>query len=581
LEAILETETQETTTDQPFTTTDKPPAKEAKQRQPKAKHFPRPPKFDCNPDQFFKYWQNLPQECLDRCAVYVYATWPVLDHLQVLSPADRELIRLKKRAKPVTNIAKPDRPFDSDDWEMEILHRWGSGNYHFKLNDVGAKGFSELVPKSICMCNVTRLENPEYPPVRDIRIIDMSHPDNQSYIAKLRMQGVRFPGDEIESTIQKEDDEMANIAAVEKLADTVVQMTRDNQADRNRTAPAAAAPDVQGLAGAKAVESVAEGAKQGMAIISEAVKTANEMQAKAQDPRQYIKDMHEMVSMMQPATQKESGGDSAILAMMKMQHETHMAEMRAMNERLAASEMRSQTLVDKLISKPADEPSKRPRGLVEELKALNDIKDTLREFIGDGDGGAGDIPWWGGAIMKGLEVLPGAVTNFMSNLAVARTGQGQPVPPVETEVEDDEPAQIEPAKPTGPDAMIIDVLSKLKDPIVQALANGTPGSDFAAALIHESKNEQLYKFLSAQGKAGLFTIMMKHPDLWRETRPYSQRLEKFADEFLDSEKVKQTLEIGRAAQPKPNGAPGRVIIDPITGQGVKTEGTKINRPPAA
>jgi hypothetical protein len=547
------------------------PKKPPKHRERGPKHFPRPPKFDAKPDQFFKYWRGLPRECLDRCAVYVYATYPILDHTALLTNEQKELIRLKKLTKPKTNIAKPDAPFESDDWEMEILHRWGSGNYHFKLNDVGAEG---IPAKQICMCNVTRLDNPDYPPVRDIRLIAMDHPDNQSYIAKLRLQGVQFPGDETQGTIQQEEDEMANVAAVEKLADTVVQMARDNT--RNNQQPQqAASPDVQGLAGAKAVESVAEGAKQGFAIMSEAIKKANEVQAKAADPKEYIKDLRDVAQMMQPP-QQANNGNSDLLVMMKMQHETHLAEMKAMNERLATAETRNQALLDKLISRPADEPAKRPKSLIEELKSLTEMKDVLREFVGGGDGDS-DMPWYAKALMQGLDVLPGAISNVMHNIAVARAGQGVPqAPPVDAEPTEEElPAAIAPPQP-GPDAMIINALSTLKAPIIQALATASPGYDFAAALIYETKNEQLYSFLSGQGKEGLFAILQKHQELWAATRPYAARLEKFADEFLDAERVKSTLIALQAPKP-PNGT-GRTVIDPVTGQPIQTQGPRVVRP---
>jgi hypothetical protein len=558
-----------------LTDTETPPKKATKPREIHPKHFPRPPKFDCKPEQFFKYWRGLPRECLDRSAVYVYANYPVLDHSAMLTIEQKEQIRLKKMTKPKTNIAKPDAPFESDDWEMEILHRWGSGNYHFKLNDVGADG---IPAKPICMCSVTRLDNPDYPPVRDIRLIDMSHPDNASYIAKMRLQGVQFPGDEVQQTVQQEEDDMANVAAVEKLADTVVQMARDNTRNNQQQPAAPAAPDVQGLAGAKAVESVAQGAKQGMDIIAEAVKTANSMQAKAQDPKEYLRDMREMVTMMQPPA--VSNGNADLMLMMKMQHEQHMADVKSMREELAAERTRNAALMDKLISKPADSPSERPRSFLQELKALSEAKGTITELLGLNTEAADDTPWWGKLIERGLETLPDAANTFMHNLAVMRTGQGNAEAPA-VEADAEQPAAaIQPPQPTGPDAIIINILGQLKDPLIQALANGTPGSDFAAAIINHFKNEQVYTFLTEKGKQGMFNLMQKHPDLWRETRAHAARLEVFADEFLDAERVKAALQMSQAAPtPKPNGAAaGRTIIDPATGQPVQHTGPRVNKP---
>jgi hypothetical protein len=544
------------------------------QRPRKPLYFPRPPKFKCGPEQFFKYWRTLPEECLNRSMVYVYSVWPVMNPMQGLTPEELADIKLHKRKPPVSNIAKPDKPYDSDDWEGETLHRWGSGTLHFKLNDSGVSGNPQYAPKTICTCDVT-LNHPDYPPVRDWRLLDMAIPSNQSLIVNLRAKNIPLPGDDVANIIAQEEDDLANVEAISKLTDALVQQTRDS-ATRNNQQPQAAAPDVQGLAGAKAVESVAEGAKQGFAIMSEAIKKANEVQAKAGDPKEYIKDLRDVALMMQPPPQPNNG-NSDLMAMMKMQHETHLAETRAMNERLATAEARNQALLDKLISRPADEPAKRPKSLIEELKSLTEMKDVLREFIGGGDGDS-DMPWYAKALMQGLDVLPGAISNVMHNIAVARAGQGVPqAPPVDADAAEEEtPAAIAPPQPASPDAMIINALSTLKAPIIQALATASPGYDFAAALIYETKNEQLYSFLSGQGKEGLFAILQKHQELWAATRPYAARLEKFADEFLDVERVKSTLIALQAPKP-PNGT-GRTVIDPVTGQPIQTQGPRVVRP---
>jgi hypothetical protein len=540
-----------------------------RQRLPKPLHFPRPPKFKCSPDQFFKYWRTLPQECLNRSMVYVYSAWPILNPMQAVTQEEAEEIAKHKRRAPPSNIDKPDQPFESDDWEAEVLHRWGSGSLHFKLNDSGVSGNSLFPAKPIATCDIKDLNHPDYPPVRDWRLLDMAHPGNQSLIVNLRAKGIKLPGDDDLKTFIQEEDDMANVAAVEKLADTVVQMARDNTRN-NQQQPAPAAPDVQGLAGAKAVESVAEGAKQGFAIMSEAIKKANEVQAQSKDPKAYINDLREVAQLMQPPA--TNSGNADLLAIMKMNHESHMAEMRAMNERLAAAELRNQALLDKLISKP--ESTERPRSFIQELKTLSEGRDVIKDLFGMG-GEEESLPWYGSALMKALEIIPGAVTNFMHNVAVARAGQGVPQAP-DAEVEEDEPAKIEAPKPSGQDAIIINTLGQLKDAIIQALATGAPGYDFAAALIHETKSEQLYGFLSSQGKAGLFTILQKHQELWSATRPYAQQLEKFADQFLDKARVQEALSVANA---KPNGAPtpGRPIIG-ADGLPIQHQGPKINKP---
>jgi hypothetical protein len=535
---------------------------------PRPHYFPRPVRFKMKAQPFFHYWHNLSEECRGRTMVYVYSVYPVMDPFQVLTPEELREVEKQKRRAPSTNIDKPDAPFDPEEWETEVLRRYGSGTYHFKLNDSGISGNPQFPPKQMCTTDF-ELNHPDFQPVRDWRKLDMAHPANHSLIVNLRARGIRLPGDDLTQLAEKEEDELAQIQSIEKLTDAVVTMAKEKAA----TPPQSIAPDVQGLAGAKAVESVAEGAKQGFAIMSEAIQRANEVQAKNQDPKEYLKDLRDMVTIMQPQTAKpDTSGTDNLMRMMQMQHEAHMADMASVRAQLAAAETRNQSLLDKLISKP--EAGDKPRSFIQEIKALAEGKEALADFFGMGSEKEDDTPWWARTIERTLEVLPDKVNTFMGTLAAMRAGSQPPI--IDGQPQPGQ-AAIEPAKPSGPDAMIVSTLEKLKPAILQCLQDGTPGSDFAAALINETKSEQLYQFMTQQGKAGLFTLMQKHQELWAATRPSAQRLESFADEFLDVDRVKRTLEAGRAAQKvKPNGAAaGRVIIDPATGAQTQTAGPRI------
>ena len=563
-----------------------------KSRVVKPQFFPKPPAFKCPPEKFFAYWKGLPPECLDRVAMYVYATWPVLNHIQALSPEEQKLVMLKKKQAPTTNIAKPDKPFESDDYEGEILHRWGSGNYHFKLNDVGVKGNPEFPPKQICMCDVTRLENPEYPPVREMRLIDMSHPDNASYIAKLRLQGVKFPGDEVESAIAHEEEEMANVQSVQTLADTVRDMAKEavDSAKSSRTQQPA---DPAALAGAKIVEIMGEGTKHVLDTMSQALQKVNEAQAHSRDPKQYISDLKDVAQMMKPdEPAAKSSDDSAMRDMIRMQHESHIASMDAINKRLESSEAWSRSLLEKLLAKPAEPPSAstidKPKSFIHQIKELAEVKDVLRDLLG---GESDDTPWYAAVGLRALDTIAGNATNFMHNLAVARSGMGAPVAPPEGEAatETTEQPAARPAQPSK-DAIIVTVLTNLRAPLMEALTTGVAGFDFAAWLVMQNGNDRLYNVMAAEGKQGLFNLMQKHPQLWGETRAHATRLDAFADEFLDQEKVAAAIQLARssnamphvtptnqppASTPKPNG-PVRPIIG-ADGKPIQHTAPQVNR----
>jgi hypothetical protein len=548
-------------------------------RPPKPLHFPKRPGFTLPPEKFFKYWTTLPQECQDRAAVYVYRNWPVLNFAQILTPEEQELVRLKKKML-TTNIAKPEKPFDTDDWETEIKNRWGSGNYHFKINDVGVKGYQEFPPKKICQCNVRNIQDADFPPAIDYRTLDMSHPDNASYIAKLRLQGIKLPGDEVEAAIAHEEEEMAQVESISKLTDALIESTKREKVAPQQAAPAPA-PDLANKASEKAIE-----------IMGKLIEQTNAIQATKGDPKEYIKDLQSVAQMMQPPTPPpdtaKHADDSALRDMMRMQHESHIASLDAINKRLESSEAWSRSLLEKLLAKPAEQPSStidKPKSFIHQIKELAEVKDVLRDLLG---GESDDTPWYAAVGLRALEKITDGATNFMHNLAVARAGMGEPIPPTESAPEGDaEQPAARPAQPSK-DAIIVTVLTNLRPPLLEALATGVPGFDFAAWLITQNGDDRLYNLMCAEGKQGLFNLMQKHPQLWQETRPHAVRLDAFADEFLDKEKVAAAIQLARSsntviphtpasgASQKPNGAPGRPIIG-ADGKPIEHRAPQVNR----
>jgi hypothetical protein len=564
----------------------RPPATAATKgtiRPPKPLHFPKRPGFTLPPEKFFKYWTTLPQECQDRAAVYVYRNWPVLNFAQILTPEEQELVRSKKKML-TTNIAKPEKPFDTDDWETEIKNRWGSGNYHFKINDVGVKGYQEFPPKKICQCNVRNIQDADFPPAIDYRTLDMSHPDNASYIAKLRLQGIKLPGDEVEAAIAHEEEEMAQVESISKLTDALIESTKREKVAPQQAAPAPA-PDLANKASEKAIE-----------IMGKLIEQTNAIQATKGDPKEYIKDLQSVAQMMQPPTPPpdtaKHADDSALRDMMRMQHESHIASLDAINKRLESSEAWSRSLLEKLLAKPSEPPSStidKPKSFIHQIKELAEVKDVLRDLLG---GESDDTPWYAAVGLRALDTIAANATNFMHNLAVARSGMGEPVAPPEGEAEaTDQPGPARPAQPAGKDAIIFTVLTNLRPPLLEALSTGVPGFDFAAWLITQNGDDRLYNLMAAEGKQGLFNLMQKHPQLWMETRAHAVRLDSFADEFLDKEKVAAAIQLARASNtviphvtptsqppasgPKPNG-PARPIIG-ADGKPIEHRAPQVNR----
>ncbi len=197
--------------------------------------FPVPPKPGkggfCRDQEGIAYWRlvgNDPQ-FRERVAAYVNREHPILNHLQELSEEERAEISARRKRGPFKYIDKPQEPFN-DDVRMEILHRYGSGTYKIYVNDIGVSGHRkdpahpELGNRNVCKF-VLSFWDSDFPPVLDpsrpdkgMGILDVNHPQNQSYIGELRQRGIMPP------TPRTGEDDMSN-AVVEKLIDRVEGLT--------------------------------------------------------------------------------------------------------------------------------------------------------------------------------------------------------------------------------------------------------------------------------------------------------------------------------------------------------------------
>lgn len=167
-----------TTTPLPHTAT--PPPKGPKKNAKPAKgalfadpedQVPLPPSPKPDAQTFFAYWAEIEAKWPKRTMAYVYRGWPRI---------------VRKEDKP-SNIHAGG--FFTYDWLSETF---GTGEYLIMLNDPYRQPRSQ---QQLCQC-VVRISDPTRPPVLDPAELDMNWKDNQQFIAQLRMQGVKLPGDE-------------------------------------------------------------------------------------------------------------------------------------------------------------------------------------------------------------------------------------------------------------------------------------------------------------------------------------------------------------------------------------------------
>jgi len=374
-------------------------------------------------DQFFSYWvslgtrimkfrhQPLPEDRLSAVVVKVYRDYP-----------RRKMIDLRNKTRDIATF-EGRCPWTVDDWREGFLDRFGSGNYTCYLNEMGVSG-------AICRADV-RVHDDNRPAKVAIDDLDVSHPDNRSYIQQLRDSGIKVPGDEgyvSQSEQERLEMEEKNTNALQSrmldMAETVGELKA-----QVRQPAAAPVPDA-GL-----TKTAAEAAIGIMADVTKnALATADQRVADA-GKSQNVSGIFEMVttlaekfkpdnSLLVEALRREAELSSKIL---ELQSNRMAEESRAHREELSA--MRQQ-LAQLQAQRNEREPE--TRNTLDQLSEAVELVDKLRGLSGGGAERAPRESFWERNMGTVLGVVNTGIAAFSAaahNMAVARTGQGQPVAP--------------------------------------------------------------------------------------------------------------------------------------------------------
>ncbi len=518
--------------------------------------IPEPRQFDLAPEDFFRYWLDIEKIEPGRFVLYMYRVLPVCDVLLPLTVEELKAIRDKKAKAPVTYILKLKAPpvEAAADWNRWACETKGAGDYHFKLND-----HHPSVKKTIAMCT-TKGEGAlrdwgTYPPVVEVDQVVLADPLNESYLRWARLAGIKFPGDPgTASAIEPEEsEEMASIVETLqnsnlKMQDKIVEMA---------SKPAAAAPvDAGSRAQLGAVETIVDASKQGNKILGDAMRTVLESQAKAADPHEHLRSVIEMAKAIQPPPAAPPPDNTAIYMQMmkqndanferilKIQSDSHQAQSAALLARLESME------------KQLTESRQKPETAASTDEAVLDkylrIKKKFRELDEEEGGEPGNEgPAWLAPALSFGEKIMSNVTSSLQALAAIRTNTPQapaPMPdPAALPVVNAVPEEDEATK------MKKHWAQQMHQPIVSAMRAGSPGYEFAAAVIAEA-GPQGYDYLARGGYNGVMDFLRAHPPLFAELMqpPLVSMLDKFIAEFLDGDKVNAALAILKGQAPPQN-----------------------------
>ncbi len=562
-------------------------AETAAEGEPDHSLVPPAPKRLMEPADFFRYWLSIPKRERDAWFIaYPYRKLPVCDVLQPLSIDELKAIERHQKKKPDTNCGKLSEPFNPDNWEQDVYQWKGAGDYQIRLNDQHPS-----VKGTVCETHIKNLrEWDRFPPILNLEEVVLEEPLNQPYLRWARLRGIRFPGDpgnDPETPFDEiSEDEMANVAAVEKLTDALIEQTRRPQ-PVPQTAPVA--PD-------RGNDILADAAMKGQQILMDSIKA----QEKAANPMEYHKAVVEAAKAMTPTAPASTGPSlteimGLVTAMMAPVQAANTAMMAAADRRAEAAEKRAETLEARLHTQqnPAPAAAVDPiKGALDLIKGLASLREIAGPILGDPAAvEPGSV--WERLAEKAIDGAP----SFLHNLAVLKTGQGTPAPPPDLSPE---LLAEENGKPGTPELNTEEpemfshkkIAEELAKPLIESLNRNERGFQLAAGMILQDSimgfpGEMVYKMAVKQGKDGMYRILQSSPELWAKLVQIPKRFDAYLDDFLNAQMAYQIAKDARepAASPEvlppeppaqPNGAPrepkpgGRTIIDGTTGKPVRT-----------
>jgi hypothetical protein len=511
-------------------------------------HLPKPKQYRMKPGDFLAYWKRIYRDFGDRLTVYAYRLWPVTDRTMIGAGH---------------NIEKMVEPWDPKNWEQEMLHRWGSGDYKLYLKDSG-------LGKTVAITVVKGLRDPEYPPVVRLEELVMEDPANYSYIEQLKLKGVipRKPEE-----VEEENDMAQNSQAVEALTGTVESLTdKVVQLASKQETRQASKDDAD--AAAAAVHVVKDAAEMGNKIIEQSI-------ARAGNPIEMLTSVLNVVKELKPAQQM--GADPVLTQMVTtLTDRLTAAEQRAWEaqnkriefaEKVAVEAAAASSKAQPAAPPPQQPAAEKPKSLVEQLRELKDLREELGGMVGENRGGGGG---WSGLVeripdlVKSVALGLAGLASVTHNLAVLKAGKGSAAPPPPPEMAQEVSSEAVAGElPSGGISMeqqqqneiqyLIGLMNKIRRPLLKYIADGRGGDEFAELVIdmEAEVGPIVHQRLKELGKDQILLLLQTDKELWAHLSAIPSRVSQFLDEFLQFDYNQPEPAYGERPEPHPEPEPRR------------------------
>jgi hypothetical protein len=447
---------------------------------------------------FVEWWASLDNAYADKAiAVYVYRIWPEVD-------------MRKYDPKAVVNIEVLPGccPFTPDNWRLEVMERWGSGNYKLQLNENGVPRHAVYTEKQ------SDLEN--HPPKIDYDLLIGSA--DPAFAKWAQMKGL-YNGFNEKKDEGKED--MAALDALATMADTVSSMAERAVESAERRAAAPAPVQDTGTT------------QMAMGLMKTAVDTitkASEMGTRNQpDP---IAQFAQIANIIQKATPQPVPDTQTGMLMEFLKANAEAAQRRETQAMTEAAELRKQIIA--MVTAP-----KQPEGgggIKDQLSSFRELKEILAELGGGGGGGEASAPAPKGGegwldilarnapqIMNGLAVITGNIAN---TVAMSRTPAGAPMQPYT-------PAPTLQSAAPSMEEQATAMVASMTPALLHHLAI-SDGHEFAGWFIASGADNRLtYDQMKEAGPDMIKALLGTYEPLWARIKDTPAKLDAFIGEFLE------------------------------------------------
>lgn len=424
-------------------------------------------------EEFWKLIGSIEPGLWGRYKAYLYSLWPIIVR-QLSNPNNKN------------NLAVIEEPFDSD----YLLRKFGSGTYQIVLVDQSRPHHVNTVCKT-----EIKLKDDDYPPVRDLRELDMGHQENRSYIEGLRARGL-LKGDE--GVDGKTSDNAALIGLVREMLGNMKQQHP--------------AQSVEGQAIGKALDLLSSTYSKGTEMLVGTLKQDSGAGGLA-----IVKEVLGVVEKLKPAT--ANGDNRLVELLMKMQADSQARE--------AALQARQTELILEVV-KAKTAPPDPDAGLFANLDKLARVK----EFFGGGDeGGGGGGRWWNAVIQSPampelLSTLRTAADGFYAWATRGAASNPALTPPPATRTAATSTTHPQPT-PLSPQVQMLVEMARL---MRNAIDLGMAGDEFAEKFEHRWGAATYEQVISVPFGEALPTLQRIAP-VWEILGPVATTLPEFLAGF--------------------------------------------------